>query len=195
MIYKKDGKLLVKDGKLCKSCCIGDDCTHCNAGETPKFITVKFYDIVKCTTACQGGAPYDMKHILIPDGFEVVCQQNASIPCRWDYLDGGNHVYTRKHYASSDGSCTGFETTYTKYGYCVKVIREAARVRVSTWLANAQNRCDLESAFLVGLISTTYFDFGTFTNCVTLTGQAWSNTAGCWYNCWDTGKIDIVEHL
>lgn len=87
MVYKKDGKLLVKDGKLCSTCCIeyDDDCNACEPdpfpdGQTPRYFDVTFADVV----VCDG-------HVW-PNGISLNAtwrlEQTGAYPCIWQYDDG-----------------------------------------------------------------------------------------------------------
>lgn len=81
MIHKRDGKILVKDGKLCSSCCpeYGEDCECFDAGKTPKYYTLEFSGVTDCDCVCSWPSDINTSFILT---------QEAS-PCQWSCSENG----------------------------------------------------------------------------------------------------------
>lgn len=91
MIYMKDGKLLTKDGKLCKTCCAaaGDDCEFCNEGETPLEIRVTFSSSVDCPDCYWNQSslnPHSFRYYAIAAMINrtFIVPQTPATPCWWE---------------------------------------------------------------------------------------------------------------
>jgi len=79
------GALFNGDGK-CPACCWenppGDGCERCNTGTTPKYFTLTFTDVVKCTSGDDADCPFeciDAALVLLNGTWEL--EQQPDYPC------------------------------------------------------------------------------------------------------------------
>lgn len=85
MIYRRNNKILVtSSGKLASSCIeYGNDCGVCDAGKTPKYVTVTFSGVSICTD-CFNDDSSSGKVISYPViNKSFVVQQYFGEACRW----------------------------------------------------------------------------------------------------------------
>ena len=89
----------------------GDDCQYCDAGETPKYLTATFSNLLDCPS-CQNG-PFHDNHSYLHEGIaaalngkKIVLTQSAYNPCVWELTSELSGVYGTWKRWVGDG-CSG----------------------------------------------------------------------------------------
>jgi len=186
MIYMRNGKLLVSaDGKLCSSCCpeYGDDCTHCSAGETPKYLDVIFSNIVTTLNSCCviTGIDSRKKVTIVPAAGTYRLEQDGGDPCIWKYARTGSTEVVENKY--TDGTCSTFFAADTYDEFHIVVTRAVGTLTVDCYVA------------LNGLsIWSCDESYDTVTDCATLAEDDIAQTTSvCPF--WASGRVEVQEIL
>lgn len=101
----------------------GDDCEHCDPGQTPKYLTVTFSGMVFCGSCCNHPTSWDFKYInnYEPNGTHLLTQSGANA-CLWSKIIWSG-TETKQPYDSTNGTCVG-ERGITGGGMTVTAIAE-----------------------------------------------------------------------
>lgn len=193
MIHIREGKLLVKDGKLCRTCCPGDypwispprdieysedDCAYCPEGETPAQITARFKEMVFCDGCYIAlGHSYKWTNTDNPNGLYLLTQSEIDA-CQWlGQRDNQRLKYTRY----SDESCTNVEEVIDYYPTTIYVIA------TKTGIDEATIELDWSiDKFLSGTVATT--------NCMTISTPVNNTLNICSYIYnWMGGTVELKE--
>jgi len=119
MIYRRNGKLLVKNGKLCRSCCAapGADCQYCEAGKTPLRLRVTFSGLI-ANDSCHPGQPgagsnkiFGIVEALNDKSF--IIEQDVNDKCFW--WKGWDDSYFGEIVWYSDQNCVNYGNNYLLY--------------------------------------------------------------------------------
>ena len=122
MIYTRNNKILVgPNGHLASNCPgVGDDCQYCDAGKTPKYLTVTISGF--SSYGCVSGYSYSHNYDVDINGVYLLTQHQVGTTCSWIYQPVPQ-PFIGTHYAYDDVDCTGNveEITMKLWGVMVRL--------------------------------------------------------------------------
>jgi len=135
MIYKKNGKLLVKDGKLCSTCCI-EPCEHCIS--TPNTLKLTLGNPVNCPCTIYPAGAFEGNVLNVANTY--ILPQSDSDACLYE-----------KETAGSFGTIKEWDI------YCAELQDEydVTHIRCRVWLHNGFAHICIQGKYL-----DTYFIIG-----------------------------------
>lgn len=183
MIHKLDGKILVKDGKLCSTCCVeyDEDCEYCDEGKSPRYATVEFVQGSVCLD-CYNNVPLGRSVRYYPSGDvsdTYVLEQHSSDPCIW-FLDADVDIGGFYRYYTTAINCVGTYSDIDFTNLKLTLVKTAAdEARITIWEAGS-GRALFESIYTPD------------TNCFGKLGL--SNDLACSYSTLYTGgSVNVIE--